>query len=395
MKETDIKIDNVTYKCVLCYYKYYEHDERNVWSGKNFFVTKLKLLNQSLEKHKSNIFPLDISRDCQICHEKNITHFMYAYKGYSWLDGLIHYIDKHNAKPPSKFIRFVLNNDPTIRSIKSKCNKSKVLINGVNYKRSNFTYLKVHMNQLLILDALMEHGGITRKYKEKHEKKYKYTEHAGMLDFDDFGLERVIISGTTSRTNEQDPDIFLPILDDTAYDYEYIFHTHPPTPRIAGRIIDGILYEFPSANDIFHFIEHHNKGLVQGSIVVTPEGLYNIRQYGINSKSSPLLRQPVAGGPLLQPSLVGGKINVPKNFSLEFKKVFRRVQGDAIRKYGTKIDRTTFFETIAQDTTAIEGMNEFLKKYNVCIDYFPRQKTKKNKWVIGTIYLPICVMEKV
>lgn len=59
---------------------------------------------------------------------------------------------------------------------------------------------------------------------------------------------------------------------------KYIFHTHPTTPYIGSRFKNGIIYEFPSIMDINHFIEHHNRGELQISMVITPEGLYIIRK---------------------------------------------------------------------------------------------------------------------
>ena len=36
--------------------------------------------------------------------------------------------------------------------------------------------------------------------------------------------------------------------------------------------------------DIFHFIEHHNQGKTQGSIIIAPEGLYIIKCINSNLK---------------------------------------------------------------------------------------------------------------
>ena len=63
------------------------------------------------------------------------------------------------------------------------------------------------------------------------------------------------------------------------FNYEYIFHTHPPTPRPGGRVNVGIVYELPSIGDVLHFIDHFNDGKISGSIVITSEGIYNIRHY--------------------------------------------------------------------------------------------------------------------
>ena len=62
-----------------------------------------------------------------------------------------------------------------------------------------------------------------------------------------------------------------------AVDFEYMFHTHPATPYPGARINEGILYEFPSVSDLFHLIDHHNDGITQGSMIITPEGMYIIK----------------------------------------------------------------------------------------------------------------------
>jgi hypothetical protein len=360
--------------------------EGKTWSGKSFFLGKLSLLEKFLDKqklmrHNANAI------SCQLCSKKNISHHTYIYKNIIWNSGLYHYVDIHNVKPSSKFIRFVLNNDPTI---KDKCRNSVIKIEGKIKKISNFSYVRIKTNQLMILDALMEHGGISPKYKEKHETGYKYSEHAGMLEFNSSELERVVISGSTQRSSDNDPEIFFPSLGDRAYDYEYIFHTHPLTPTPGGRIKENVLYEFPSTNDIYHFIEHFNYGRVQGSLVVTPEGLYNIRKYTFDKQV----------------------ITVDASMGKKLRVLYNRVQTSAIKKYNNKFNKEFssgvfgaqekahafaeyFYSVIAQDTTPIDKCNELLKKYDLHVDYFPRQQTKNGDWILGTIYLPLCVAEKI
>ena len=71
-------------------------------------------------------------------------------------------------------------------------------------------YLKLDRNQILIMDALMKHGGYTRKYIDKKNRNiYRFSEHAGILDFNKLGLEKLIISGKTSRIDKGDEDIYL------------------------------------------------------------------------------------------------------------------------------------------------------------------------------------------
>lgn len=371
--------------------------EGNIWSGKNFFLEKLFALEDYLASKKGDIYKM-IPVKCSLCSRKGISTIAYIHKNFIWTDGLKHYVSRHNIKPSSKFIRFVLNNDPNAMCgehgtqnttgktsvAKTKSKKLSVTLNGKLKKINEFSYVKLKANQLMILDALMEHGGITPKYKEKHEAGFKYSEHAGMLEFSDNELERIIISGKTSRTNENDPEIYFPLMGEKAYNYEYIFHTHPSTPAPGGRIKENILYEFPSVNDIFHFAEHWNYGKVNGSIVVAPEGMYNIRQLTYSKR----------------------RIALQNVFGIMLKHTFQMVQTDAINKFSNifkknypqklnqderqKLFNEFFYSVIAQDTTAIDICNKQLNMENLHIDYFPRQKSKNGHWNIGTIYIPLC-----
>lgn len=372
---SSVILNGKPYTCVLCSpHKFFDEILKKyntccpVWSGKKIFAEKLQLLEEYLRDTECTQH-IVTDKDCVICGKKNITNCTFVHKNVMWTDGLIHYVSSHNVKPPSKFIRFVLNNDPTNIN---KCKNSVVTLKGKTYNFSEFKYMKIRANQLMILDALMEHGGISQKYKQKHETGFRYSEHGGMLEFDDARLIRVIISGTSHRTASNDPDIYFPLLGDASYNHEYIFHTHPPTPTPGGRVNDGILYEFPSVNDIYHFIEHFNKGFVQGSIIVAPEGLYNIRKNTFNKE----------------------KIRNNKNIRIQLTKLLADIQDDAIEKYGFHFDDEYFYSIIAQDSTYIDKCNKLLKKYDLHIDYYPRQKAKNNKWILGTIYLPLCHVKK-
>jgi hypothetical protein len=136
-------------------------------------------------------------------------------------------------------------------------------------------YIKITQNQLQIFDALLYDGGI-KKYIDS-KKNRRYSEHAGIFDFNKTKLERLIISGHTSREDDDDIEILLPKDSIEALDYEYIFHTHPATPYPGARAKNGVLYEFPSIADLYHFAYHHNDGSIQGSIIIAPEGIYIIR----------------------------------------------------------------------------------------------------------------------
>ena len=120
-----------------------------------------------------------------------------------------------------------------------------------------------------ILDALLYHGSDKKLYQYKN--KFYYSEHFGLFDFNKDKLESIVIDANTNRIDEGDDSILMPTSNrKDLKDFEYIFHTHPPEQnKPGGRAIDGILYEFPSISDLYHFIYYHNYGNINGSIVNT------------------------------------------------------------------------------------------------------------------------------
>ena len=138
-----------------------------------------------------------------------------------------------------------------------------------------------------------------------------------------------------------------------------------------SRVSEGILYEFPSVSDIFHFIEHHNQGKTQGSIIITPEGLYIIKC--INSKL---------------------KINIKdEDYIINFlEEKVDEIQNDALIKYMNKITDNIFYKKIARDLNFIEKYNELIKDLNLKVFYKPRVLVNK-KWVLDDLYLKVSPIE--
>ena len=339
------------------------------WVDKDTFVGQLESVQKMLYSAKK-YHPYESSqyKDCLLCDKKNAVTGLFSVNNMRWESCVKHYINKHNIVPDIEFMDFIY------RYANSNKSKSSVVgrINGIKIVKSNKKYLKIDRNQLLIMDALMKHGG-EKIYKDKKNKEiYRYSEHAGLLDFNNSGLEKIIISGNTTRIDPNDDDIYLPKNMIEAFDYEYIFHTHPPTPVPGGRVSSGILYEFPSVSDIFHFMEHYNQGRTQGSIVIAPEGLYIIRKRDVNDK------------------LI--KINEDKFYDNTIK-VMWKCQREAISKYGKKFTTDTFYSKIAQDKSYIEMINNTINKYKIHIDYYSRIKDSQNEWIIDTIYLPVYIVE--
>ena len=345
-----------------------EHHDKIDWTDKDAFVQQLENVQRELYSNNKFIpYSNQEYKNCLLCDKKNITTGVYSVNNIRWENGTKHYIRKHNITPNDDFIDFIH------RYQNSKSTKERVIARFKGYKvvKNDKRYLKLDRNQILIMDALMEHGGY-KIYKDKKNKNiYKYSEHAGLLDFNNTGLEKIIVSGNTNILDAGDNDIYLPKNMIEAYDYEYIFHTHPPTPKPGARVTGGILYEFPSISDMFHFMDHYNDGKTQGSIVIAPEGMYIIRKKVVDDKKI--------------------FINEDKFYN-DAMNIWRKIQINSINKYGTKFTTNMFYSKIAQDRSYINMFNKVLNKYKIHIDYYSRIHDGKN-WVIDTIYLPVYAIE--
>ena len=242
--------------------------------------------------------------------------------------------------------------------------KTKIL------KEHEERYIKISKNQLRILESLYLDGSKDKKYFDS-KNKLRYTEHSGLLDFGKSRLQRIIINAKQNISDKQDHTILLPDNMPDAIDFEYIFHTHPATPTPTSRIVEGILYEFPSISDLLHFAEHHNEGRTQGSIIITPEGLYIIKC--INNKS---------------------KINIENENRLinYLQEEIDIIQDKALNKYINNISVKTFYKKIINDSSFISMYNELIKSINLKIFYKPRIKYN-NKWILDDLYLKVRPIE--
>lgn len=372
-------------------YPFPKHHE-NKWSGKDVIENRLANIHEYLNL-KNKYEKYSDPKDCLLCGAKNVTTKRYRLLNIMWEDGIEHYINVHNIEPSIQFKQFILskkngeNVSELYRTIKKEIkdrgrsksrSKSSSRSSKPEFKENNGQmllqrvvkddkeYVMIERNQILILDALMIHGGYIKKYVDVNENLSRYSEHAGFLDFENNSLSKIVVSGKTTRVDKEDSEIYLPMSMEDMYEYEYIFHTHPPTPKPGGRATDGILYEVPSIGDIYHFIDHHNAGNVIGSLVVAAEGLYNIRKYEGGSASI--------------------KIN-DDNLYRKYDKAFARMQNTALEKYGSDFTIQQFYKEIAQDTTFIDMMNATLNTFNIHIDYYPRKRDAQKKWVIDTVFL--------
>ena len=248
------------------------------------------------------------------------------------------------------------------------------LIGKLVLRSNRKRYIKLKRNQLLVLDALLNDGGFQKKYIDKSNN-LRYSEHSGHFGLTNTHIDKIIISANTAREDKEDKDILLPLdLADT-YEYEYFFHTHPPTPYQGGRASDGILYEFPSISDIFHFIDHYNMGKTLGSIVVAPEGYYIIYPKSFEQKQ------------------IKYDVDIEDEIFEKLESETDKIQDKAIKKYGTKFTEEYFYNTISMDDVFIKMFNDKLNKYlNNQIKIILRHRSKDkltNKWIIKDIFLPI------
>jgi hypothetical protein len=147
-----------------------------------------------------------------------------------------------------------------------------------------------------------------------------------------------------------------------------MFHTHPSTPSPGSRVKEGFLYEFPSPSDFEQFIDHHNFGNIQGSMIIAPEGLYIIK--------------------CIDPTK---KIKIKENeFENYLYEEIEKIQDDAIKKYKTRLNK--FNEVIANDTKYVDRLNFLIKPFNLKVYYKPRIKFNK-KWILDDLYLKVKPVE--
>jgi len=239
--------------------------------------------------------------------------------------------------------------------------------------KNKYKYIKITRNQLLILDALLYDGGFKKKYIDRN-KKIRYSEHEGWFRSKNSYIDKIIINANITREDYDDDDILFPQIALDSYQYEYIFHTHPPTPTIGGRVNDGILYEFPSINDILYFIDHYNMNITKGSIVITSEGYYII---SVKQDTNKLIYD-------------------DEIINIIFKKLNKSlisIQRKAITKYGTSFSDEIFYSTIAKDKKYLKMYNFIINKYlnnNIKITLKTRDKDiLTNKWLLKSLYIKI------
>lgn len=346
---------------------YYEECNNTSMTYYPFFVDRLKKIQKLVKKiylskiNDSSMYQIKRialeNNYCPLCLVKNL--FMLG--NILWDDNLIHVIKVHKTYPSEYFVKIILSTivlqdyivNPPI-SIEKK-------------KISNFKYIPLHHNKLLIMDALMKQGSEPRYLVDKNDQeKYIYSEHSGVISVNNDAIDNIIVSTETNRIDINDSNIYLPINTEIFKNHEYLFHTHPNTDVYGGRINEGIVYEFPSANDLFNFMKFYNNGKALSSIIIAPEGIYVLR--------------PVEYDFIIMKKKM---FNGLKKFILEleslalnkYKKILHKIQSE-----------DEFHSSIGSDLTFIKFYNKYLEKTNLFIEYYPRIK-KNGEWYLPQINL--------
>ena len=323
-----------------------------------------EIINLSEEKNNENI--------CHICKKK--FDYMYLYKlkninnNIKIFENQIHLFTEHNLID-SKFYKKI-------------CNEHNTNTNN------NITWSLLTANCVNILEGLYEVGS-NQIYMEKNKnmtetKISRFSEHSGFIYFEKNKILNITVN-TNSRVEKSDPLIFMPTNCLEALKVNYIYHTHPKTPYIGSRIKSGIIYEFPSISDIIHFIEHHNNGKLLGSIIIAPEGIYNIRKNNFNRNFIHVDYD------LMIRDLEDILLECYNDSYNEYHKINYKelkVNGEI------KLPDNIFYEEISNNYIYINKINKVLEKYDLFIDYYARvlfdkPKIYTKKWIFDDIYLPM------
>lgn len=340
---------------------YYEKCDKKYMMSHLNIIPKIQYIQNIIPKHPYSKIK-KLLRHNHLSRNINSSLSYYILSNIIWSDNLIDNIQSNNVYPSKYFINIIsvlIINEDYIVNPPLIIDQSMI---------NNYKYIILQRNKTLIIDALLNQGSVPRYInKVNNEEKYLYSEHSGVLVVKDCNIENIIISTESNRIDDNDQEIFLPKNTLILKQHEYIFHTHPNTNTYAGRVKNGILYEFPSANDIFNFVMCHNKGKAQSAIVFTPEGIYVIR-----------------------PLVYTKYIDIDYNLYDEFNNFILYLEDLAINKFekylSKIIDPDLFHKYISPDYTFIKLFNKFLRKYNIFIEYYPREK-KNNEWTLPQIFL--------
>lgn len=292
--------------------------------------------------------------------KKTNSYIIYALGNIIWRSDLRKLMSR-GRYPSDYFIKTVINtniiNDvltnPPMKITKDDINRVK--------------YVTITHNHLLIMDALMKQGS-NKRYQSPLKNKYLYSEHSGALKLRDYVVDEIVIFTNTDRSDHMDQNILLPNNSINLLNYEFIFHTHPNTDVHGGRIDEGIIYEFPSSNDIFNFVKYHNEGRAEASIIIAPEGCYIIRLRSLNN-------------------IVNYNNEDYETIYQLILKLERMAKKDKLHLIDKiKKNEDDFHKYVSHDARYIQMLNRSIKKNNIFIEYYPREK-KNNEWHLRPLNL--------
>jgi hypothetical protein len=287
-----------------------------------------------------------------------------------YLNPYIWIISNKKTMVSKNFKEFIKNQD--IEKLNSEKHFT-LIFNNTEVRVGNKKIVMLSYKHLSILDELMFMGA-KKVFGRKNEQ---YIEHAGLLDINDSGkVDKIIINTHRNFSAKDDKEILFNYDLPEIQENELIFHTHPPTGGVYGRIEDDMVYDPPSPEDIIHFMENYNDGVVQNSLVITLEGYYVIKckKLGLNTI----------------------KIEDEEYFMTKYEKELNKLQNRALKRHsnGKKLvkNKENFFNNI--DDNILDSINKFLENYNIEIDFTKRSYNKKiKKYVVIKLYLEIIPIE--
>ena len=288
-----------------------------------------------------------------------------------YLSPYIWIIKNKSSKVSKKFKEFIKNQN--IDNLVTD-KQFTLVFNNTEIRVGNKKIIKLSYKHLSILDELM-YMGAKKIFGLKNEQ---YIEHAGMLDINTVGkVDKIVVNTHRNFNDEEDKEILFNYDLPDIKENELIFHTHPPTGGVYGRLEEGLIYDPPSPEDIVHFMENYNEGVVQNSLVVTLEGYYIIKckKFGLNEI----------------------EIEDDEYFINKYNKILYKIQDKAIIEHDVKSkkfskSREYFFEKVNENY--LEILNKYLDNFNIEIDFIKRKYNKKiKKYVVLKLYLEIIPVE--
>lgn len=328
------------------------------------FIYKLNKIENILIKLKK-FKKYKKKKNCLITKKKNIGNKIFNLFGVNWDNTLIYYMINFNITPSSEFYNFIKNIIIKKKklSLNSKFKFRLFKFKGNIFKRFKNKYVSMNKNDFRILDALFNDGS---KKLYNYNDELKYSEHSGLIDFNLKRIDRIIIN-TKNYIDKNDDELFFPenMIDEA--DYEFIFHTHPKTKN---RFNDGIIFEFPSIEDLINYGQNFNEGFTQGSLIIAPEGLYIITTIDYNFK-----------------------IKIPKNKEkniLEDK--LNELNFLSFNKYKNNYNNKFFYTKIIKDHSFIKLYNKFIQNLNIKIKFYNRIKFKNN-YILPNVSFKLNIIE--